>query len=108
MTASFGFDVAAVCNAMQELPRLVILNSPSNPVGTALTGQEIAKSAEAPPPLAILVMEEVIIVSTNLTFSEWPPVFDDTKMTTAVFVRLTHHCDIAETGKESWRFMNRA
>ena len=43
------------------------------------------------------------IITTHLTFDEWPNIFGNIKATKAIIDRFTHHCLVLETGNKSWR-----
>jgi DNA replication protein DnaC len=45
-----------------------------------------------------------LLITTNLPFTEWTQVFQDTRLLGALLDRLTHHCHILEFRGESHRF----
>ena len=49
-----------------------------------------------------------IILTTHLKFDEWGSLFGNAKATKAMIDRLTHHCVVLDTGKESWRLKQAA
>ena len=45
-----------------------------------------------------------LLITSNLSFSDWDQVFQGERMTAALLDRLTHHCHIFEMNGESFRF----
>jgi DNA replication protein DnaC len=45
-----------------------------------------------------------LLLTSNLAFSDWGQIFQGERMTAALLVRVTHHCEIFEMNCESYRF----
>jgi IstB-like ATP binding protein len=52
------------------------------------------------------VLQALFVAARNV--GSWPHFVRCPSAANAMLDRLTHHCDIVETGNESWRFKNRA
>ena len=52
---------------------------------------------------AKLYEQSSLIITTHLRFEEWGDIFGNAKATKAIIDRLTHHCQIIETGNKSFR-----
>lgn len=52
---------------------------------------------------AKLYEQSSLIITTHLKFEEWGDIFGNPKATKAIIDRLTHHCQIIETGNKSFR-----
>ena len=52
---------------------------------------------------AKLYEQSSLIITTHLRFEEWGDIFGNPKATKAIIDRLTHHCQIIETGNKSFR-----
>ncbi|WP_367363726.1 ATP-binding protein [Candidatus Tisiphia endosymbiont of Nedyus quadrimaculatus] len=52
---------------------------------------------------AKLYEQTSVIITTHLRFEEWNDMFGNAKATKVIIDRLTHHCQIIETGNKSFR-----
>ncbi|WP_341757031.1 MULTISPECIES: IS21-like element helper ATPase IstB [unclassified Candidatus Tisiphia] len=52
---------------------------------------------------AKLYEQSSLIITTHLRFEEWGDIFGNPKATKAIIDRITHHCQIIETGNKSFR-----
>ena len=44
-----------------------------------------------------------LIITTNLTFNEWGPLFTDDQLAAAIIDRIVHYGHLINTGNKDWR-----
>ncbi len=54
----------------------------------------------------IQFLRATVVITTNMSFTEWGNVIGDPEMTTALLDRLAHYRHMVDTGNESWQFKN--
>jgi hypothetical protein len=93
--------IAVACSCIRSGARGRFFNvvDPVNRLETETRNGHQGRLAEHLTRMDLVVLDELSC--------EWPSVFGDAKMTTAALDRPTHHCDIVETGNDSWSFKSR-
>jgi transcriptional regulator with XRE-family HTH domain len=90
--------------SLQEIARRTGLSR--NTIRTWIPAVQSGRRSAAVPPTVELYEHTNVVITTNLSFSEWSSVLGDATRTTTLLDRLTHHCHIVETGNESYRFQH--
>ncbi|TGV11422.1 aminotransferase class I/II-fold pyridoxal phosphate-dependent enzyme [Mesorhizobium sp. M8A.F.Ca.ET.173.01.1.1] len=83
-TAACGFDVPAILAALEQEPAIFFLSTPWNPVGPALTTQELGNIVAAIRPRTLLVLDEAYFEFRDAAAPDGLEVLKDSSLSWAV------------------------